>query len=121
EPRVPGLDVAIGFVPCQAVGGDYVDALRMGDGRVLLAVADVCGKGMAAALVASSVYTLVHSGVQARMAFRPLMEHVNRYLCDTLTAGSFVTMFAAAIDPQTGEMEYANAGHPPALVLQPGQ
>ena len=57
-PRAHGLDVAIGFHPCKAVGGDYVDVVPMPDGRLLLAVADVCGKGLHAALVASSLHTM---------------------------------------------------------------
>jgi phosphoserine phosphatase RsbU/P len=121
DPKVPGLDVAVGFVPCLAVGGDYVDTVQLPDGRTLLALADVCGKGMAAALVASGVYTLIHSGVRAGMTFRPLMEHINGYLCQTLQIGSYVTMVAGALDCRTGELEYLNAGHPPALVIRSGQ
>ena len=120
EAEVRGLELAIGFVPCRRVGGDYVDVVPMKDGRTLLTVADVCGKGLPAALVASSLHTMVHTGLDAGMSLSALMAGLNRYLCQTLAAESFVTMVAVAVDPATGEFECVNAGHPPALLLSPG-
>jgi serine phosphatase RsbU (regulator of sigma subunit) len=120
EPKFQGLDVAIGFLPCRWVGGDYVDALEMEDGRALLAIADVCGKGLPAALVASSLHTMVHAGVLSRLPVSELMANLNRYLCRTLPDESFVTMLAVVIDPKTGEMELVNAGHPPPLLFGHG-
>lgn len=115
-----GVDVAFGFEPCRWVGGDYVDAVALQDGRVLLAVADVCGKGMHAAMVASSVHTAIHviAGYTTRIS--ELLERINLHLCNYLPAHSFVTMFCAAVDLTTGSLEYASAGHPPAMVVQPG-
>ena len=120
EPKFAGLDLAIGFVPCKWVGGDYVDAVRMADGRTLLTVADVCGKGLAAALVSSSLHTMVHSCVLSGLGLRELMSNLNHYLCHTLPDESFVTMIAVAIDAATGEMELVNAGHPPPIVVATG-
>jgi serine phosphatase RsbU (regulator of sigma subunit) len=117
RPTFDGLDLAIGFVPCRAVGGDYVDALPMADGRTLLAIADVCGKGLPAALVASSLHTMVHASVLANLSLADLMTNLNAYLCQTLPDESFVTMIAVAIDARTGAVEFVNAGHPPALLL----
>ena len=115
-----GLELAIGFVPCKWVGGDYVDAVKMADGRTLLTVADVCGKGLAAALVSSSLHTMVHSCVQSELGLRELISNLNHYLCQTLPDESFVTMIAVAIDAATGELEFVNAGHPPPMVFSPG-
>jgi serine phosphatase RsbU (regulator of sigma subunit) len=118
--RASGLDLAIGFVPSQWVGGDYVDALAMKDGRVLLVVADVCGHGLAAALVAAGVHTLVHACVRAGLSLHDMTESLNEHLCETLPGDAFVTMVGVAIDPRTGGIEYVNAGHPPPLVAGPG-
>ncbi|NQY92371.1 MAG: SpoIIE family protein phosphatase, partial [Deltaproteobacteria bacterium] len=115
--RPPGLDVAIGFEPCQWIGGDYVDAVPMPDGRTLLAVADACGKGLQAALVASSLHTLVHMAVDAGVDLRELMERINRHFCRFLPPHSFVTMVCVVIDPRTGDIECVSAGHPPAFVV----
>jgi serine phosphatase RsbU (regulator of sigma subunit)/pSer/pThr/pTyr-binding forkhead associated (FHA) protein len=110
------LDVAVGFEPCKWVGGDYVDAVQLADGRVLLAVADVCGKGLQAALVTSSLHTMVRAALDSGPTVSQLVERVNHHLCEWLPSHSFVTMVVAAIDPRTGEIECVNAGHPPVLV-----
>lgn len=120
NPTFDGLDVAIGFIPCHWVGGDYVDAVKMADGRTLLAIADVCGKGLPAALIASSVHTMIHAGVLSGLGLPELMTNLNRYLLGTLSEESFVTMIAIAVDPSSGQMEIVNAGHPPLLILSPG-
>jgi sigma-B regulation protein RsbU (phosphoserine phosphatase) len=112
-----GLDVCVDFQPCKWVGGDYVDALPMPDGRVLFTVADVCGKGLQAALVTSSLHTMVRASVDVQPTLSALIERVNRHLCDWLPPHSFVTMVAVAVDPKTGEIECINAGHPPVLVV----
>lgn len=114
---VPGLDVALHFQPCRGVGGDYVDVVPMEDGRVMLTIADVCGKGMQAALVSATVHTAVRAAVFMGRSLAEWMTILNAFLGDRLPAGSFVTMIAAAIDPETGEMEMVNAGHPPAIVV----
>jgi phosphoserine phosphatase RsbU/P len=133
EPSFPGLDVVIGFDPCKWVGGDYVDAVPMPDGRVLFIVADVCGKGLQAALITSSMHTMVRATIQStrpdarfspdrrhrRMGIVELMGRVNEYLCEYLPEDSFATMVGIVIDPLTGALECVNAGHPPALIVTP--
>jgi serine phosphatase RsbU (regulator of sigma subunit) len=111
------LEVAIGFEPCRWVGGDYADIVPMPDGRVLLTVADVCGKGFEAAMVASSLHTLVRATVDAGRSLGELVERINRHHLRYLPGHSFVTMVLLALDPETGELESFNAGHPPALVV----
>ncbi len=113
----PGFDVAIAFEPCKWVGGDYVDVVPMPDGRMLFAVADVCGKGLQAALVTSSVHTMVRATTDGGRSLPELMERVNKHLCEWLPAHSFVTMVAIAVDPVTGETECVNAGHPPPIAV----
>jgi hypothetical protein len=115
--RIKGMDLAIGFKPCNWVGGDYADVLPMADGRVLMTVADVCGKGLSAALVASTLHTMVHAGVRAGKALEPLVSELNQYLIEDLGGESLVTLIGVAIDPSTGEFECVNCGHPPGLIL----
>jgi serine phosphatase RsbU (regulator of sigma subunit)/pSer/pThr/pTyr-binding forkhead associated (FHA) protein len=112
-----GLDIAVGFDPCKWVGGDYLDVLEMMDGRVLMTVADVCGKGLQAALVASSLHTLVRATADSESSLPALVERVNRHLAGWLPAHSFVTMVSIAVAPDTGEIECVNAGHPPPFVV----
>jgi sigma-B regulation protein RsbU (phosphoserine phosphatase) len=112
------LDVVVGFEPCQWVGGDYVDAVPMPDGRVLLAIADVCGKGFQAALVASSLHTLVRATVDMDRPLSELVQRINRHMCRYLPDHVFVTMLCVATDLTTGELEVVSAGHPPALIAE---
>jgi serine phosphatase RsbU (regulator of sigma subunit) len=84
---------------------------------VLLTVADVCGKGLHAALVASSLHTLVRATADVEASLPALVERVNRHLAAWLPAHSFVTMVSVAIAPDTGEIECVNAGHPPPFVI----
>lgn len=112
-----GLELVVGFEPCRWVGGDYVDALTMPDGRMLLAVADVCGKGLQAALVASSLHTMVRMSVDVESSAVRLMDRLNHYLSSYLPAQSFVTMACVALDPATGALECVNAGHPPPVIV----
>jgi serine phosphatase RsbU (regulator of sigma subunit) len=116
----PGLDVALGFEPCRWVGGDWVDAVPLSDGRVLLAVADVCGKGLHAALVTAGLHTMVRASAEVTASPAALLERVDRHLCAWLPAHSFVTLVAVAVDPATGEIECVNAGHPPPFVARAG-
>jgi hypothetical protein len=112
------VDLAIGYQPCRWVGGDYVDAVPMPDGRILLAIADVCGKGLQAALVCSSLHTMVHAIVEGGGALVDLVQRMNRYLCNYLPQDSFVTMAFLALEPESGAIECVNAGHPPPLALR---
>ncbi len=116
RPRHITLDTAVGFEPCLWVGGDYVDALPLPDGRVLLAIADVCGKGLQAALVASSLQTLVRATTDQGVPLTELMDRLNRHLCKSLPSSSFATMLCVAIDVLAGTLEYCCAGHPAAIV-----
>src|SRR6267142_6413211 len=88
------------------------------DGRTLLIVADVCGKGMGAALLAASLHSAFRVAVRSAMPLADLMRHLNEHLCQMLASQSFVTMVCILIDPKTGQLECVNAGHPPAMLLR---
>ena len=116
RPVARGMDLAVGFEPCRGVAGDYVDVLEVGDDRTLLVVADVCGKGMQAALIAAAVRTFVHA-VSGSGDLEEMVTRLNRHLLKTLPQASFVTFAAALVDTATGRLEYVNAGHPPPLLV----
>jgi sigma-B regulation protein RsbU (phosphoserine phosphatase) len=117
----PGFEIDITFRPCRWVGGDYVGARAIGDGRVLFTVADVCGKGMPAALIASSLHTMLFASLRAGATLCQVMDSLNDYLCEYVGTNRFVTMVCFVLDPTNGSFEYSNAGHPPPLVLSPGK
>jgi serine phosphatase RsbU (regulator of sigma subunit) len=115
---IGGLELAIGFKPCRWVGGDYVDVISTSDGRTLLIVADVCGKGMGAALLAASLHSAFRVAVRSAMPLADLMRHLNEHLVQMLGSQSFVTMVCVLMDQKTGQLECVNAGHPPAMLLR---
>jgi serine phosphatase RsbU (regulator of sigma subunit) len=114
------LDVGFAYEACKWVGGDYVDALPLRDGRLLITVMDVCGKGLEAALIAAGLHTTVHVLVHEGLGVGALVRSLNRYLCATLPAGVFVTMCSLVIDPDTGAIEHVNCGHPPPMIADAG-
>lgn len=113
------LQIGFGFTPCKGVGGDYVDALATRDGRVLVTVMDVAGKGIDAALIASGLHTTVHLAVRQGMSLPDLVHTLNRQLLDTWSGETFVTLAAALIDPRTGALEAVGCGHPAPMVVSP--
>lgn len=121
SPTARGLELALHFEPCFSVGGDYLDVVTLPDGRTLLLVMDVCGKGMAAALISSSLHTFIHARVHTTSSVVELINALNLYLCDTMQDCTFVTGIAVAVDLATGEAECVNAGHPPAILASKGQ
>jgi serine phosphatase RsbU (regulator of sigma subunit) len=126
----PGYELWGVSFPSLAVGGDYFDFVhadsKAPEQGLLLAVGDVAGKGLDAALAMSSLHACVRSQAQAagaRAAVLPeLVARVNRYLCDSLPYNKFATLFCAALDPATHTLSFVNAGHnPPLLVRQSGE
>ncbi|MFI4859676.1 MAG: SpoIIE family protein phosphatase [Phycisphaerales bacterium JB063] len=112
-----GLQIAYGFRPCHMVGGDYLDVVPMPDGRVLLAIADVTGKGLQAALISSSIHTMVHAVIHTGGDLPEVFRQLNRYLIHYAPAGSFASAIIAAVDPATGHADVLNAGHPPIVCV----
>ena len=121
----PGYELWGVSFPSLAVGGDYFDFVAA-EGGVLLAVGDVAGKGLDAALAMSSLHACVRSQAQATggvaKALPELLTRVNRYLCDALPYNKFATLFCAALDPASHTLGFVNAGHnPPLLVRRSGE
>lgn len=117
-PVCEGYDIAGYNLTCRAVGGDYYDFLRYSDGRLGLFVADVCGKGLAAALMMSSLQARVQMLAATDPDPATAIATLNRNLSGRFPAGRFITAFLAVLDPLTGQVAYANAGHNYPLVLR---
>ncbi len=101
---------------CYEIGGDYYDFLTTHDGKMLIALGDVSGKGTAAALLMSSLHASVHAQVAARTSLYQMVKSINEYLTENTPTNRFITLFIAELDPQTGIINYINAGHNPPLV-----
>jgi sigma-B regulation protein RsbU (phosphoserine phosphatase) len=115
-PRVSGVTLAARYRPMTAVAGDFYDFIEIDHRRLGVLVADVCGHGVPAALIASMVKVAL--AAQHARADRPgaLLAAMNGALCGTL-AGQFVTAAYLFLDGASGRIRYAAAGHPPLLRL----
>jgi hypothetical protein len=118
-PTVPGYEIAGRCVPARDVAGDFFDYFLVGD-EVQLSIADVMGKGVAAAIIAASVRAVLRGATR----FIGLAEAVNRVatdlapdLADTAT---FVTLFSARLHPASGRLTYVDAGHGLSGIISPG-
>ncbi len=118
-PPIPGYEVATWWFPNEAVGGDYCDVLHMADGRIGLIVADVSGHGLGPALIMASVRAGLKALLLDHTEPEVLMCLLARSLADDLQDGRFITMVLAALDPKQHCIEFANAGHAPAVHYNP--
>jgi sigma-B regulation protein RsbU (phosphoserine phosphatase) len=122
-PSIPGIDIAGYCRPAQAVGGDYYDFFILpgtnGDQRLALALGDISGKGISAALLMASLRASLRSAAQIQPGDLPmLMRHVNRLVYESSTANRYATFFYAELDPCSRLLSYVNAGHNPPIILR---
>ena len=120
-PAVDGYQFAGVNKPCRTVSGDYYDVIVRPDGRIYFIVADVSGKGVTAALVMASVATAFNIFTRTDPSPAELVAELNRTLAPKTSPTKFVTMVVGRLDPQTGTVEFTNAGHvAPLIVSQNG-
>ena len=116
--RVGSLDIAGANVPSQDVGGDYFDYVMAEDGRVIVGLGDVSGKGMPAALLMTHLNASVRAHVETERPLAEVMARLNRAIHQKVQGARFITLVLAGADGSTGEIKYVNAGHNPPLLLR---
>ena len=122
SPLIPGFRVSGLSIPAGSVGGDWYDFIPLRDGRWGLVLADVSGKGTAAALLMSATRGMLRSLAEACCTPGEVLTRLNQLLVDDFPAGKFVTMVYAVLDPSTRTVVFANAGHlRPLFIDQQGE
>ena len=119
-PVVAGYELQGISFPCYEIGGDYYDFIHREDGRLIVALGDVSGKGTAAALLMSSLHAAIHAQADIHNSLAKTIGAVNRYLVESIPANRFVTLFYAELDPKSGSLAFLNAGHNPPLIVHSG-
>ncbi|HEV2879806.1 MAG TPA: SpoIIE family protein phosphatase [Pyrinomonadaceae bacterium] len=119
-PNVAGYEMQGISFPCYEIGGDYYDFIERPDGRMVIALGDVSGKGTSAALLMSSLHAAMHAQIPAHKTLGDTISAVNRYLAETIPMNRFITLFCAELDPLTGSLSFLNAGHNPPLIAHAG-
>jgi serine phosphatase RsbU (regulator of sigma subunit) len=110
-PELPGYNVAAYYQPAREVGGDFYDFVDLEDGRLGLVVGDVTDKGVPAALVMATTRTMLRAAAQRLFSPGEVLQRVNEVLVQDIPPNMFVTCLYAVLDPQSGRLLYANAGH----------
>jgi serine phosphatase RsbU (regulator of sigma subunit)/CHASE1-domain containing sensor protein/anti-sigma regulatory factor (Ser/Thr protein kinase) len=111
-PELEGWEIAYHYQPAREVGGDFYDFLRLEDGRVGFVIGDVSGKGIAAALVMANTQSVLRAVAQRR-GITPggVLKEANDILHAYMPPNTFVTCFYGVLNPKSGSLRYANAGH----------
>ena len=115
-PELPGWQVAAYYQPARAVGGDFYDFIELPDGLVGLVCGDVTDKGVPAALVMATTHSILRGDASRLVSPGKVLERANELLLAEIPAQMFVTCLYGVLDPGTGRLRYANAGHNPPYV-----
>ncbi|HKC85388.1 MAG TPA: SpoIIE family protein phosphatase, partial [Blastocatellia bacterium] len=119
-PQIEGWELQGISFPCYEIGGDYYDFIQREDGKLVVALGDVSGKGTAAALLMSSLHAAIHAQADTHDSISETIGAVNRYLVESIPPNRFVTLFYAELDPRKGALTFLNAGHNPPLIVHAG-
>ncbi len=117
-PRVPGFELAGTARAHAQVGGDYFDWIRVSDNRIGLAIADVSGKGIPAALIMAGFRMSLLAEIRNDFAIRAVMRKVNTLLHESTDRDKFVTAFYGVLDHKNRVLLFSNAGHNPPILLR---
>jgi sigma-B regulation protein RsbU (phosphoserine phosphatase) len=116
-PLVPGFAFETAWHPAGAVAGDWFDFIDLGDDRYGIALADVSGKGMPAALLMSATRSILRSLAKLHPSPSETLQHLNQTLSEDFPMGKFVTMIYAVLDARSREITVASAGHLRPLLI----
>lgn len=120
-PQNEYFELAASMIPAKEVGGDFYDFFPIDENHVGLVMADVCGKGITAALYMMSAKTTIKNMLQAGYSLAEATNRANNSLCNNSGPLMFVTAFVGVLDLTSGIIEYVNAGHCPPLLQTKGE
>ena len=133
-PQIPGLDIAAAYIPCFDVGGDLYSFNQLTEDSIDVAIADVMGKGIPAAIMMSSFRGAVKAFIDAVGDFqaycgnrdktdcgKEIIKRINSMACNECRDGEFITLFDAAIDVGDMTITYCNCGHEPTILIRDGK
>jgi len=117
NPHIAGFDIAGICIPAYEVGGDYYDFVNLGENKIGIAIGDVSGKGVPAAIYMTLTKGILQSHAEENVSPKIVLSKVNRLMYKTIEKNSFVSMFYAIIDLQTKTIRYSRAGHNPVILV----
>ena len=117
-PVLEGLEVAAVYEPCSQVGGDYYDLIALGEDRWGIAMADVAGKGIPAALLVAALHASVFSLAKSSLTLRAIVGRTNQLLYESVGETRYATFFFGLLDVPLRRLIHINAGHPPPILVR---
>jgi phosphoserine phosphatase RsbU/P len=118
-PTIPRCDVHALYIPSRQVGGDFYDVVPAGDGSFLIAIADVSGKGMPAALLSSMLQASLRTQSGDARSLATILKNINSLLYRSTAIHQFATFFLARVDGESLRLTFSNAGHNWPVVMRP--
>ena len=116
-PDSESLQVAAMYLPHQQVGGDYYDFIRLNNHEFIFCIADVSGKGIAAALLMSNMQATMHSLINYTHNLKDIIIELNKRVIDNTKSEKFVSLFLAKLNTKSQQFTYINAGHNPPILF----
>lgn len=120
EPELPGFRISATNIPARSVGGDYYDFMRLESGALGFCIGDITGKGMPAAMLMSNLQATFRSQALNSRSCAHCLDGTNRLLFHSTEPTNFATFFYGVLDPENGELEFANGGHDSPLLFREG-
>ena len=116
EPKIPGYEISAISIPAVEAGGDYFDFVKLGGNKTGIAIGDVSGKGVGAAIYMTLTKGILQAHAEEDISPKNVLGKVNRLLYKTIEKNSFVSMFYAILDVNQNKIVYARAGHNPGIL-----
>jgi len=117
-PEIEGFEITAMNISSKQVGGDYYDVIPLGNSKVVLAIADVSGKGTPASLLMANLQASIRALVPLGLSLSELTKRVNDLIFDSTGPDKFITMFWGLLDSEPRTLRYVNAGHNPPYLLR---
>ena len=121
SPIIPGYDIAGSCIPAEEVGGDYYDYIHLDNGNLGIAVGDVSGKGMPAAIYMTLTKGVIQSQSDEMFSPKEVLTKINSLIYQSIERKSFVSMFYSILDPNNRKLICSRAGHNPAILFRNGE
>jgi sigma-B regulation protein RsbU (phosphoserine phosphatase) len=118
SPKLQGLEIFSTCIPAREVGGDYYDFVRLSDSKIGIAIGDVSGKGVPAAIYMTLTKGILQSYAEENISPKKVLSKVNKLMYKTIEHDSFVSMFYAILDIKKKVITYSRAGHNPAILFK---
>lgn len=108
-------------IPCKTIGGDYFDIWKIDENRLLVAIADVTGKGVPAGLLMANLQSMIKILIPLNLTLSDMTSRINQVIYENTSPDKFITFFWGLLDRNESRLTYVNAGHNPPYIIRNGQ